>query len=72
MINSSIFREYDIRGIVPNDLNETSVKLIGYFLGLEIIKRTTKNPYVAIGYDARNHSKILFEYLASGLIVLIV
>lgn len=60
----SIFREYDIRGIYPKELNEKSVKLIGYFLGLRIKKL---GGVVAIGYDARTHSPILKDYLASGL-----
>ncbi len=59
----SIFREYDIRGIVGKDLTENITKLIGYFLG----KRVKKiGEYVAIGYDARLHSPSLFKYLASG------
>ncbi len=67
MINKSIFREYDIRGIVGADLHETSVKLIGYNLGLEAISRTKKEtPVVVIGYDARTHSPELFNYLTSG------
>jgi phosphomannomutase/phosphoglucomutase len=67
MINKAIFREYDIRGIVGEDLHEQSVKLIGYYLGLAAIKRTEKtNPTVVIGYDARTHSVELFEYLTSG------
>ncbi len=64
MITTSIFREYDIRGIYPSELNEQSVKLIGYFLGLKIKKL---GGVVAIGYDARTHSPILKDYLASGL-----
>jgi phosphomannomutase/phosphoglucomutase len=59
-----IFREYDIRGIYSKELNEQSVKLIGYFLGLKIKKL---GDVVAIGYDARTHSPILRDYLASGL-----
>ena len=67
MVNKSIFREYDIRGIVGAELHEQSVKLIGYYLGLQAIKRTNeKTPYVAIGYDARTHSPELFGYLTSG------
>ena len=67
MINKSIFREYDIRGIVGEELHEQSVKLIGYYLGLETIKRTQcDNPVVVIGYDARTHSPELFGYLTSG------
>lgn len=60
----SIFREYDIRGIYEKELNEQSVKLIGYFLGQKIKKA---GGVVDIGYDARTHSPILRDYLASGL-----
>ena len=67
MIQKSIFREYDIRGMVPDELNQQSVKLLGYYLGLEIIKKTIKNAVVVIGYDARIHSPELFRYLTSGL-----
>ncbi len=66
-MTKSIFREYDIRGIVPLELNEQSVKLIGYFLGKYIVSKTGLDSYVAIGYDARTHSKELFGYLTSGL-----
>jgi len=59
----TIFREYDIRGIFEKELNEKSVKLIGYFLG----KRIKGNKVVAIGFDARSHSPLLRDYLASGL-----
>lgn len=67
MIKKSIFREYDIRGIVGEELNEQSVKLLGYFFGLEVVRKTVKNPYVVVGYDARTHSPELFGYLTSGL-----
>ncbi|EIF50990.1 phosphomannomutase/phosphoglucomutase [Sulfurovum sp. AR] len=63
MIEKSIFREYDIRGIFEKELNETSVKLIGYYLGQKI----GGDKVVAIGYDARSHSPILRDYLTSGL-----
>lgn len=62
-IPSSIFREYDIRGIYEKELNEQSVKLIGYYLGQKI----AGNKIVSIGYDARSHSPILRDYLTSGL-----
>jgi len=63
MISKSIFREYDIRGIFEKELNETSVKLIGYYLGRKI----GGDKVVSIGYDARSHSPILRDYLTSGL-----
>ncbi|MCD6212702.1 MAG: phosphomannomutase/phosphoglucomutase [Sulfurovum sp.] len=62
-IKSSIFREYDIRGIYKKELNEQSVKLIGYYLGQKI----GGDKVVSIGYDARSHSPILRDYLTSGL-----
>ena len=58
----SIYREYDIRGIYDKELNETSVTKIGYALAKRI-----NGDYVAVGYDARSHSPILFEYLVRGL-----
>ncbi len=62
-ISRSIFREYDIRGIYDQELNAQSVKLIGYHLG----QKVGGNKIVAIGYDARSHSPLLRDYLASGL-----
>lgn len=59
----SIFREYDIRGIFEKELNEQTVKLIGYFLGQKVKEVGT---HVAIGYDARTHSPQLFKWLTSG------
>ena len=58
----SIYREYDIRGIFEKELNEASVTKIGYALANKI-----DGEYVAVGYDARSHSPILFEYLVRGL-----
>ena len=58
----SIYREYDIRGIYEEELNEASVVRIGRALADKI-----EGEYVAVGYDARSHSPILFEYLTQGL-----
>ena len=58
----SIYREYDIRGIYEKELNEQSVVKIGRALADKI-----DGEYVAVGYDARSHSPILFEYLTRGL-----
>jgi len=58
----SIYREYDIRGIYEKELNEASVVRIGFALASKI-----KGEYVAVGYDARSHSPIVFEYLTRGL-----
>jgi len=58
----SIYREYDIRGIVGSELNEERVSKIGFLLAKRI-----EGDYVAVGYDARLHSPELFEYLTHGL-----
>jgi len=58
----SIYREYDIRGIFEKELNKESVTKIGYALASKI-----SGEYVSVGYDARSHSPILFEYLVAGL-----
>ena len=62
-ILKSIFREYDIRGVFKKELNEQTVKLIGYFLGLKVARF---GGIVALGYDARSHSPILCDWLMSG------
>ncbi|MFA6189202.1 MAG: phosphomannomutase/phosphoglucomutase [Sulfuricurvum sp.] len=60
----SIYREYDIRGIFEKELNEATITRLGYALAQEM------KPFgnvVAVGYDARSHSPVLFEYLSAGL-----
>lgn len=60
----SIFREYDIRGIVKQDLDKDNVFSIGYELGRILKAKGGSN--VAIGYDARIHSIELFTWLTNG------
>jgi phosphomannomutase/phosphoglucomutase len=60
----SIYREYDIRGIFEKELNEETVTKIGFALAKRI---RSVGEYAAVGYDARTHSPVLFEYLAAGL-----
>ena len=63
----NIFREYDIRGIYQQELNEEIVKKIGYFFGVEVKDKIKDAKYIALGYDARVHSVQLKEWLTSGL-----
>lgn len=62
----SIYREYDIRGVFGLELNEKIVKAIGFYLG-ERIKAINPNGFVAIGFDAREHSPALFSFLSEGI-----
>ncbi|ECL2431328.1 phosphomannomutase/phosphoglucomutase [Campylobacter coli] len=60
-----IFREYDIRGLYGKELNEKSVKAIGFCLGQTMLAKGCKN--VSVGYDARYSADELYRYLVSGL-----
>ncbi|REJ75425.1 MAG: phosphomannomutase/phosphoglucomutase [Acidobacteria bacterium] len=64
-LNPHIFREYDIRGIVGEDLTERSVAdlalAIGHFF------RSSDARTIAIGYDARESSPVFESVLADGL-----
>ncbi|MFV0387999.1 MAG: phosphomannomutase/phosphoglucomutase [Pyrinomonadaceae bacterium] len=57
-MNPDIFREYDIRGVVPAELNEESVRLLGKAFSRYFAQNNATK--IAIGYDARS-SSTLFE-----------
>jgi len=63
----TIFREYDIRGIFEQELNEEVVKKIGYFFALEVLKKDENAKFISVGYDARTHSLRLKNWLTSGI-----
>ncbi len=66
VINSNIFREYDIRGIVGEDLTLEIVELLGKAIGT--LLRTKGKRKIAIGRDARNSSRSFSEAILSGLL----
>ena len=61
----SIFREYDIRGIVDDTLSEETVELIGRAIGTEALQAGQQT--VVVGRDGRLHSPQLAEALIRGL-----
>lgn len=63
MVNKSIFKAYDVRGIYPTDLNEQAA----YAVGRAFIAHA-KSKNVVVGYDARLSSPALFKALAEGLL----
>ncbi len=65
MIPSHIFREYDIRGVVDEDLTEDMVNSIGKGFGTLIRRKGGK--VVTSGRDGRLHSKRLQYALMDGL-----
>ncbi len=66
-MTSDIFREYDIRGIFEKELNEATVKKIGYFFALDVQQKNKDAQFISVGYDARTHSPRLKEWLVSGI-----
>ena len=63
MLNQSIFRSYDVRGIYPLELNEEAAFAVGV-----AFVRNTGAKSVAVGHDARLSSPALFKALAAGLL----
>ncbi|MDD8025201.1 MAG: phosphomannomutase/phosphoglucomutase [Acidobacteriota bacterium] len=64
-MNPSIFREYDIRGIVDQDLNPVVVRTLGLALGVYFRRRDKRQ--IALGYDCRLSSPAYAEALTEGL-----
>ena len=63
-MNQNIFREYDIRGIVGEQLTDETVEKIGLALGTFFNRNGAKR--IAIGYDARESSPRFCEILKRG------
>ena len=64
-VSSAIFRAYDIRGIVSEDLTPATVELVGKAFGSEAAAQNQKT--VVIARDGRLSSPELAEALAKGL-----
>ena len=64
-ITKSIFREYDIRGEYPNQINEEVVRKIGNAIAGKCINLNIKE--ICVGRDGRNSGKSLLEALIGGL-----
>ncbi len=64
-VNRLIFREYDIRGVVGTDIDET----FAYHLGRAFARKATEHgaKTIAVGYDCRLTSPMLKDALIQGL-----
>lgn len=67
MIEESVFKEYDIRGTYPSEINEDFAYLIGKSYGSYIQKYFEQKKCV-VGYDNRLSSPSLHEALIKGLL----
>ena len=50
-VNEAIFRDYDIRGIVGEDIDEEFAQVFGKAFGTYLIRKGVK--CALVGYDAR-------------------
>jgi phosphomannomutase/phosphoglucomutase len=66
-VSRSIFREYDVRGVVGVDLTAGAMKMMGRAFGTYVQRRTGRRR-VSIGYDARVTSKSFHEATIKGLV----
>jgi phosphomannomutase/phosphoglucomutase len=65
-VNPSIFRAYDIRGVVDETLTKDSVYLIGRAIGALAIESGEKN--IAVARDGRLSGPMLINALCNGIL----
>ena len=65
MIDESIFREYDIRGIVPSQVNEASIKLISHAIARKCIDENIDE--LVLGRDGRLSGEKILNILSKEL-----
>jgi phosphomannomutase / phosphoglucomutase len=65
-INPKIFREYDIRGVAGQDLDEGAVEILGRAMGTFFLGRGQRD--VAVGRDCRLSSPAYGDALIRGLL----
>ncbi|MBU1197144.1 phosphomannomutase/phosphoglucomutase [Candidatus Micrarchaeota archaeon] len=62
------FKGYDVRGLVPQELDEAAAERVGKALGTLLAKRKSKKRKVFLARDNRNHSFRLAESFSKGLL----
>ncbi len=65
MVNTDIFREYDIRGIAERDLTSPIIEMLGRAFAAYVHPKGITS--VTVGYDARLSSPRLCDAIVSGL-----
>lgn len=64
-LEKTMFREYDIRGLVDKELTKEAAKAIGKAFGTFLLKRKIRD--CIIGHDAREYSERLQDAFTEGL-----
>src|SRR5690606_7010983 len=65
MLSPSIFREYDIRGLVPKELNADSIALIAKAFGTHLRSLNLKT--ISVGGDVRTHTRELMDAFIAAI-----
>lgn len=65
---AEIFREYDIRGVVGDELQIDRVYDLGRAIATYLVQRNPKVHKVVVGMDGRTHSPVLRERLCEALV----
>src|SRR5690242_13366121 len=66
MLNGTIFREYDIRGIADSELRGADVRVLGQAIGTYLVRHQATR--ISLGRDCRLSSDRLHDALLSGLL----
>jgi phosphomannomutase/phosphoglucomutase len=64
-LSPSIFREYDIRGLVPSELNVDSIALIAKAFGTHLRSLNLKT--ISVGGDVRTHTRELMDAFIAAI-----
>ncbi|QAR33728.1 phosphomannomutase/phosphoglucomutase [Geovibrio thiophilus] len=67
MIEASIFRDYDVRGTVPDKLSYEAAALVANAFALKLFKEKGRKCKIAVGRDVRPSSEELFRSTVRGL-----
>jgi phosphomannomutase / phosphoglucomutase len=65
VLNSEIFREYDVRGVVDKDLNADIIYDLGKAIGTYAIPRGVKTR--TLGMDCQRSSKAYCDAIRGGI-----
>jgi phosphomannomutase/phosphoglucomutase len=67
IMNTSIFKEYDIRGTYPTEINEETAYLIGHSYG-SYLQEMLDHHKCVVGHDNRLSSPKLYEKMIEGIL----
>jgi len=65
-VPAHIFRAYDIRGLINEELTPEIAEAVGQAVATEALEQGETS--LIIGYDARTHSPLLYEHLKQGIL----